>query len=1037
MEGLPPRSRAATPTRAGTPTFGGSPSAASADAYGFGASRDTPPTFGGQDDNRYLIGKILADVLRAQLGDAGFEQLEAVRRKSVAFRRASEADAPLLKRELDAMLDGAELPVKLNIIRAFSYFSHLLNIAEDVEALRRQRQASRVGEAAAHGSISAALTKLDAAGIAPATVRAWLADMSISPVLTAHPTEVQRKSIQDTEREVSRLLQVRSFAALEVAAPAAAVAAAVASGDAPPPTLTLCALTGEELEDIEARLYRHILTLWQTAMLRMSKLKVTDEVNNALEFHKRTFLVVIPKLYQSLEQRLAHMHVAAAGIAAVAAAGPASPALARLPPFLTIGSWIGGDRDGNPFVNAETLHYAVTTQSRLVLEHYLDEVHQLGSELPISTRLVAPSAALMALASASEDANPHTVDEPYRRCLKGVYARMSETARSLVGLQLHARKAHRVMPAYESPAKALAELAIVRASLEAHGAGPLVLDRLEPLQRTLEVFGFHLAVMDLRQNSKVHEEVVGELLLRAGVALPAGAAAYTALCEDDKVALLERELQGARPLYSPHLGYSDRTQSELAIVRAAADVHRRFGEAAVPNYIISNCTSLSDLLEVAVLLKEAGLVVAGAPGLAPQLKMNIIPLFETIEDLHAGAGVMERAFTLPLYASWLASRGHAQEVMLGYSDSCKDGGYLASSWALYQAECALVEVFKKHGISLRLFHGRGGTVGRGGGPTFDAVLAQPPGCCGGGLRLTEQGEVISNKYAEPVIGRRNLEHLVAAALESRLNDTRAEAMAAAAGAAAAPHAGVGSARGENMTWHAATTDLAARSFVAYRHLVYETPAFLPYFRAATPISEIAQLNIGSRPAARTGSLKIEDLRAIPWVFSWSQCRVMLPGWYGLGSAVEGWLHAFPAGEAAGLALLREMGQSWPYFRSMLSNAAMVLAKTDLAIASRYADLVPDVTVRQEIFGRLAAEHARCVRFVLAIRGHAELLQDQPELARSIKNRFPYLDPLNHLQVTLLKESRAMVTGGHEVDERTKRAIHLTINGLSAGLRNSG
>jgi phosphoenolpyruvate carboxylase len=413
-------------------------------------------------------------------------------------------------------------------------------------------------------------------------------------------------------------------------------------------------------------------------------------------------------------------------------------------------------------------------------------------------------------------------------------------------------------------------------------------------------------------------------------------------------------------------------------------------------------------------------------------------VFETIEDLHAGASVMERAFALPLYAAWLESRGRMQEVMLGYSDSCKDGGYLASNWGLYQAECALVETFRAHRVTLRLFHGRGGTVGRGGGPTFDAVLAQPPGCCAGGLRLTEQGEVIAQKYAEPAIGRKNLEHLVAAALESRLKD-RQEAAAAAAGAAAGapPQRGP---RGEHVAWHAALTDLAARSFRAYRELVYETPEFLAYFRGATPITEIAQLNIGSRPAARTGSLRIEDLRAIPWVFSWGQCRVALPGWFGVGSAVEGWLAAQPggaAGRAAAEALLRDMSVRWPFFRGVLSNMAMVLAKTDLGIASRYADLVPDARVRALVFGRIAAEHALTTAHLLAIRGHATLLEDQPALARSIKTRFPYLDVLNHMQVSLLKSSRAAAAAGEEVDERTKRAIHLTINGLSAGLRNSG
>jgi phosphoenolpyruvate carboxylase len=1037
-----PRSRSSTPINGQSSTY----------KYSFGGGKSVPQ-LGSADDNRYLVGRIFADVLRSQLGDAVFEKIEAVRRKSVEFRRATVEDAPKLKAELEAMLESADLPMKLHVIRAFSFFSHLLNINEDVEEMRKQRNLSRsIAADPPHGSISAAFDKLNAEVVPADEVRNWIADMTITPVLTAHPTEVQRKSIQDCEREISRLLQVRTFSAITVDAsnPDLGVVlspsgstndlsrrnsnasnldnGALAMPSPPPlpsttsPHMTvLSSLTNEELFEIEDKLFRQMLALWQTAMLRMSKLKVTDEVNNALEYHSKTFLVVFPKIYASLEQRLTRMKSNNAGLFT-----PPTPSNSldpvRLPTFLTVGSWIGGDRDGNPFVNAETLVYAVTTQSKLILEDYLEEIHKLGSELPISTRLVAPSEALLSLAAAAEDVNPHTIDEPYRRAIKGIYARLAETSKSLVGLN-PVPKPHRVMPAYTKPSEMLADLTIIRDSLNVHNALVLAVDRLEPLIRKVEVFGFHLAVMDLRQNSKIHEETIGELLAKAGVC-----ESYVSLSEDEKVELLTRELRSLRPLFSPHVPYGERTLSELAIVRQAADIHKRFGTASVPNYIISNCTSLSDLLEVGILLKEAGIVLPSSATSShkSELRMNIIPLFETIEDLQNGASVMRKAFTNPVYKEWLAhSRGMEQEVMLGYSDSCKDGGYLASAWGLYQAECALVEAFNDFGVRLRLFHGRGGTVGRGGGPTFDAVLAQPPGSCAGGLRLTEQGEVISNKYSEPVIGRRNLEHLVAAALESRLNDTLMSKVSRVNSTPGVPP-------GDDASWHKTMVDLGERSFKAYRAFVYETPEFLPYFRAATPITEIAQLNIGSRPAARTGSARIEDLRAIPWVFSWGQCRVMLPGWFGFGSAVEGWINS-----GGSLQQLQEMAKKWRFFGGMLSNMGMVLAKTDLVIASRYADLVPDARVRDVVFSKISEEHALCVKHLLAIREHAALLDDQPELQRSIKNRFPYLGPLNHLQISLLKESRAMVAAGHEVDERTKRAIHLTINGLSAGLRNSG
>jgi phosphoenolpyruvate carboxylase len=544
----------------------------------------------------------------------------------------------------------------------------------------------------------------------------------------------------------------------------------------------------------------------------------------------------------------------------------------------------------------------------------------------------------------------------------------------------------------------LTDLGIIASSLATHGAAPLAAGWLEPLIRAVDVFGFHLAVLDLRQNADVHEAVVAELLARAEVV-----ADYAALPESERVSLLARELSGPRLLRSPHLAYTPRAESELAILRVAADVHRRFGAAALPNYVISKCRSVSDLLEVGILLKEVGL--SGGEDLA----LNIIPLFETIEDLERSGEIMRAAFALPRYRAWLSRRGDWQEVMLGYSDSNKDGGYLAANWALYRAERSLVVAFRAHGVKLRLFHGRGGTVGRGGGPSYEAILAQPAGSVTGGLRITEQGEIIASKYSDPDLGRRNLETLVAATLEASLLD--AEALGERA-----------------TTYYAAMDELAAHALTAYRALVYDTREFLAYFRASTPIAEIAELNIGSRPASRTASERIEDLRAIPWVFSWGQSRLMLPGWYGFAAAVDAWLARHPDG----LALLSEMHARWPFFKSLLSNLAMVLAKTDLAIASRYAELVPNRGAREAIFGRIAAEHQRTTALVLTITGHATLLDDNPTLARSIRDRFPYLDPLNHLQVELLRRYRS-----GQVDERTKSCIHLTINGLAAGLRNSG
>jgi phosphoenolpyruvate carboxylase len=909
-----------------------------------------------KEDTR-LLGRLLGDVLRAQTGESGYARIESIRQTAIGLRRASPDDAPSIKDELAGLLNELPIAQTLDVVRAFSYFSHLANIAEDVHQNRRRRAHAIAGSPPQAGSIAHALERLRAAGIDESALRAVLAEALVSPVLTAHPTEVQRKSILDAEREIARLLQWRDRSTL----------------------------TPEEDETMRTGLYRQVLSLWQTAMVRLTTLQVSDEIDNGLAYYRYTFLDEIPRLYTALEDRFAREYGSAL----------AAPTLLRM------GSWIGGDRDGNPFVVAETLQYASRAQASLVLLHHLSEVHQLGAELSLSNRLVTPTERLLALAAAARDPNPHRGDEPYRQALTGIYARLAATARELADC-VPPRPPHAALPPYRAPAELLADLDVIAASLATHGAGQLAAGRLRLLRRAVSVFGFHLAALDLRQNSDVHAEVVGELLARAGVHSD-----YAALDEAQRVRLLIAELGNPRLLDTPHVARSPTLQSEIAVLHAAADIHRRFGPAALPHYVISKCQSLSDLLEVAVLLKEVGLLTPN------RLAVNIVPLFETIADLGQCGDVMASAFRLPCYQRWLASRGGWQEVMLGYSDSNKDGGFVTANWALYQAELKLVDTFRNFDVKLRLFHGRGGTVGRGGGPSYEAILAQPYGSVNGAIRVTEQGEIIASKYSDPELGRRNLETLVAATLEATLLRDRDNA-------------------DHEQGFHDAMQALSGFAFDAYRALVYETPEFLPYFRASTPIAEIAELNLGSRPASRRPSQRIEDLRAIPWVFSWSQCRLTLPGWYGFGTAVEAWLAEKPEARDERIATLHDMHRRWPFFRSMLSNMSMVLAKTDLAIASRYADLVTDAAVREAIYPRLAAEHRRTVHWLLQVTGQSGLLDDNPTLARSIRNRFPYLDPLNHVQIELLRRYRAGQT-----DVRTKRGIHLTINGLAAGLRNSG
>jgi phosphoenolpyruvate carboxylase len=722
-------------------------------------------------------------------------------------------------------------------------------------------------------------------------------------------------------------------------------------------------------------------------MLRLYKPTVHDEVENSLGYHRTTFLPEVPRLYADYEDMLEREF-------------PGSEPW-QLPPLLRLGTWIGGDRDGNPFVDHEVLKFAARRQSLIVLEHYLDEINELGAELSISSGMVDVSPQLAELAEASPDRSKRRSDEPYRRVLVGIYARLAATAERLGG-QPPMRHAVAAGSPYASPEELVIELETMSASLVAHGGARLAKGRLRALVHSVRAFRFHLAALDLRQNSAVHERVIAELIASVDHSQD-----YLAWPEQRREERLVQELETPRLLASPFLSYSQETAGELAIVRAAKEVQNLHGAQALPQYVVSMTRSVSDLLEPLVLMREAGIFT---PGDEPSTSMRAVPLFETIDDLRGCDGIMRKFLSIPgVMALARGSWGGVVEVMLGYSDSNKDGGFLTSSWELYQAEMRLAALCRETGLTLRLFHGRGGSVGRGGGPTYDAILAQPAGTVSGQIRITEQGEVIAGKYSDREVGRHNLETMVAATLEATLIDTESEE--------------------QTRAFRRTMETLSRSAYQAYRALVYETPDFDTYFRAATPISEMADLNLGSRPASRKGSGRIEDLRAIPWVFSWAQSRVLLPGWYGVGTAVASFLRAR---KKASSAELRRMYEGWPFFRMLVSNLEMVLAKTDMGIASRYADLVPNRSLRDGIFSRIRDERDRTISMILTITGRSELLGSNPLLARAIRNRIPYIDPLNHLQVELLKRYRS-----GRASERVVRGIHLTINGIAAGLRNSG
>ncbi|BBC16653.1 phosphoenolpyruvate carboxylase [Mycobacterium leprae Kyoto-2] len=901
-----------------------------------------------------LLGTILGDTLREQNGDEVFDLVERVRVESFRVRR-SEID----RADMARMFSGLDIHLAIPIIRAFSHFALLANVAEDIHRERRRHIHLDAGEPLRDSSLAATYAKLDLAKLDSATVADALTGAVVSPVITAHPTETRRRTVFVTQRRITELMRLHAEGHTETA----------------------------DGRSIERELRRQILTLWQTALIRLARLQISDEIDVGLRYYSAALFHVIPQVNSEVRN-------------ALRARWPDAELLSG--PILQPGSWIGGDRDGNPNVTADVVRRATGSAAYTVVAHYLAELTHLEQELSMSARLITVTPELATLAASCQDAA--CADEPYRRALRVIRGRLSSTAAHILDQQ-PPNQLGLGLPPYSTPAELCADLDTIEASLCTHGAALLADDRLALLREGVGVFGFHLCGLDMRQNSDVHEEVVAELLAWAGMHQD-----YSSLPEDQRVKLLVAELGNRRPLVGDRAQLSDLARGELAVLAAAAHAVELYGSAAVPNYIISMCQSVSDVLEVAILLKETGLL--DASGSQPYCPVGISPLFETIDDLHNGAAILHAMLELPLYRTLVAARGNWQEVMLGYSDSNKDGGYLAANWAVYRAELALVDVARKTGIRLRLFHGRGGTVGRGGGPSYQAILAQPPGAVNGSLRLTEQGEVIAAKYAEPQIARRNLESLVAATLESTLLDVE----------------GLGDAAESAYAILDEVAGLARRS---YAELV-NTPGFVDYFQASTPVSEIGSLNIGNRPTSRKPTTSIADLRAIPWVLAWSQSRVMLPGWYGTGSAFQQWVAAGPESESQRVEMLHDLYQRWPFFRSVLSNMAQVLAKSDLGLAARYAELVVDEALRRRVFDKIADEHRRTIAIHKLITGHDDLLADNPALARSVFNRFPYLEPLNHLQVELLRRYRS----GHD-DEMVQRGILLTMNGLASALRNSG
>ncbi|EEF27881.1 Phosphoenolpyruvate carboxylase, putative [Ricinus communis] len=829
-------------------------------------------------ENITLLGVLLDKAILEVEGEEISRKIAAIRQAALRFHQTHDQQASL---DLEQLLAGLSLEHTVRVVRALAYFKHLVNLAED---LYGQQLGHCQQNTPAPGMLSYTLLQIKEAGIPADTIKHLLEDALISPVLTAHPTEVQRKSVLDIERLIAELLAARAAMVSE-----------------------------RQLARNTLLLQGAVSALWQTRMMRYSKLSVLNEIENALTYYESTFLHVIPEILQDIECDLADVLPDAA-----------------LPGFLRMGSWIGGDRDGNPFVNGGTLRESVRLQAITLFKFYLQELSALKRELAVSTRVVGVDDAVLQLSKTSRDQSQHRLDEPYRLALNGIHDRLLATANTLLPQGGWVLAEDMAADPYETPEALLAPLQTIADSLRAHQGEALIYPRLGKLIKAIATFGFHLATVDIRQSSDVHEAVITELLQKAGHDFD-----YAGFNEDEKIGILLEELKQPRLLFSPFQQYSELVHKEIGVLVAVREMRERFGEHAVRQYIISHTETLSDLLEVALLQREAGLLrgVWGSANI--QVDLNIVPLFETIADLRDAPMIM----------------GH-------------------------------------HGATQR--HGDGQ------------------------IRLTEQGEIISTRYADPVVGRQHLETLIAATLDATLFP--ADQLES----------------GKRRAFEGVMETLSATAMTSYRSLVYETPGFAEYFFNTTPINEIAELNLGSRPAARKSTRRIEDLRAIPWGFSWGQCRLLLPGWYGLGSAIHHFLQQDPALKEARLAMLLEMQAHWPLFNTLIQNVDMVLAKTDLIVARHYAHLLEDRELREEIFSRIAQEHKLTTDAVNLLLGTTQRLATQPVIAKSIRDRLPYLDPMNHLQVEMIQRYR-----NGETDEKLKWAIPLTINGIATSLRNTG
>jgi len=901
-----------------------------------------------------FLGEMLGETIIEQEGRPLFDLIEEVRAITKAMR-AGDGEVRMAERMAELAED---LPRARSVLKAFTVYFQLVNLAEEehrIRVLRHRRHQAREERRPVGETIDEALAHLRASGVPAEQVRERLAHLLIKPVLTAHPTEAKRRTILEQQRAIGSLLEERERAEL----------------------------TPRENERGEHRLRELVTALWQTDETRNRRPAVDDEVRNGLYFVDSTLFDVVPRIYEELEAALARHYPDA-----TFAIGPA----------LRFGSWIGGDRDGNPNVDAATTERALQLHQRLALERYRRDVDDLGRDLSIARSHAGVSEELeasierdRARLGARGDAIVEQYQlEPYRQKLLLMRQRLDAT---LDDVETPIAERPSTAIGYANAAELREDLTLLRESLMANRGRVLAEGALGRLARRVEVFGFHVAELDLRQHAHKHHDAVAEIFERYRIADD-----YTALAVDDRIAILRREIANPRPLTAT-LDFTEATNETVRLFRLARLAKDRIAPEAIGSYIISMAEDAGDVLEILLFARDAGLFG----------RLDIAPLFETIDDLRRAPDVLDALFHIPEYREHLRRRAERQEVMIGYSDSNKDGGYLRANWELYRAQQAISRTCERHGLELTVFHGRGGSIGRGGGPANRAIRAQPAEALQGRLKLTEQGEIISDRYANPAIAHRHLEQVTHAVLLSGQDQPESERIAA---------------------WQPELETLAERAYATYRALV-EDARFVDMFQTLTPIDHIGELNIGSRPTRRKGGARMEDLRAIPWVFAWNQTRIGLPGWYGLGAALRARLD-----DPDGRGQLQAMYAEWPFFRTLVDNAQASLRQADLIVARRYATLASDD--QRELVENLIAEHQRTESAVLEVTGQDELLDNEAWLQRSVRRRNPYIDPLNFLQVELLRRLRQSGDAAPGDDPQAlRRAIALSMSGIAAGLRNTG